>query len=81
MVVCLIMKLIYQCLFIVVEKVYTRSDELGLSPAARDTKLSSRAIAIIIRSLNNILFHIFRLFLSVSKHISIILREISVVKM
>jgi hypothetical protein len=59
----------------------TRSDELGLSPAARDTKLSSRAIAIIIRSLNNILFHIFRLFLSVSKHISIILREVSVIKM
>jgi hypothetical protein len=50
-------------LFIVVEKVFysqimtiTRSDELCHSPATRDTKSSSRVIAIIIRSLNNILF-------------------------
>jgi hypothetical protein len=32
----------------------TRSDELRHSPAARDTTSSSREIAIIIRSLNNI---------------------------
>jgi hypothetical protein len=31
----------------------TRSDELRYSPAACDTKSSSRVIAIIIRSLNN----------------------------
>jgi hypothetical protein len=57
------MKLIYQFLFIVVEKVYytfysrimavTRSDELCYSPAARGTISSPRVIA---RSLNNILF-------------------------
>jgi hypothetical protein len=33
----------------------TRSDELRHSPAARDRKLSSRVIAIIIRSLNILL--------------------------
>jgi hypothetical protein len=51
------MKLIYQFIFIiVVEKwivVITRSDELRHSPAARDTKSSSRVTVIIIRSLNN----------------------------
>jgi hypothetical protein len=34
-----------------------RSDELRHSPAARDTKSSSRVIAIIIRSLNNTPFY------------------------
>jgi hypothetical protein len=34
----------------------TRSDELRHSPPAHDTKSSSRVIAIIIHSLNNILF-------------------------
>jgi hypothetical protein len=58
------MKIIYQFLFIVVEKVYlvfylrimaiTRSDELRHSPAGH-LKVISRVIAIIIRSLNNIL--------------------------
>jgi hypothetical protein len=40
----------------------TRSDELHHSPAARDTKSSSRVIAIIIRLLNNILFSTLRLY-------------------
>jgi hypothetical protein len=35
----------------------TRSDELRHSSAARDTKLSSRVIAIIICSLNNVLLN------------------------
>jgi hypothetical protein len=43
----------------------TRSDGLRHSPAARDTKSSSRVIAIIIRSLINILLsNIFDLYLS-----------------
>jgi hypothetical protein len=39
---------------------YTRSDELRLSPAACDTKSSSRVIAIIIPSLNNILLFLLK---------------------
>jgi hypothetical protein len=58
--VCLIMKLVY---FLFIHGVFywrimiatTRSDELRHSPAARDRKLSSRVIAIIIRSLNKLL--------------------------
>jgi hypothetical protein len=43
----------------------TRSDELRHLPVARDTKSSSRVIAIsIIRSLNNILFCCQHLYLS-----------------
>jgi hypothetical protein len=59
----------------------TRSDELGYSPAARDTKSSSRTIAIIIRSLSNTISHFSTVFVSGTKHISIILREVSVIKM
>jgi hypothetical protein len=39
----------------------TRSDELRHSPASRDSKLPSRVVAIIIRSLNNILLILLKL--------------------
>jgi hypothetical protein len=59
--VCLIMKLIYQFIFIIVVFysriiAIARSVQLRHSPSARDNKLTTQVIATIIRSLNNILF-------------------------